>query len=158
MFDTIVWATDGSELADSTLPLVTELAGIHGSKVVAVHVNELFRGGRLGGGPVFPDEDEIQRKIATQVGEMLEAGLEVELEVVATRRHDIDGLIADTAATVGADLIVIGTHGRSMPATVLLGSVTAGLNHRAPCPVLAVPPLRERVASTATESRLAAAL
>src|SRR5579872_2225888 len=74
MFSTIVWATDGSELADETLPLVTELAGIHDSKIVAVHVNELFRGGRFGGGPVFADEDELQEKIAAQVKDLREAG------------------------------------------------------------------------------------
>jgi len=53
MFRTIVWATDGSELADSALPLVTELARANGSKIVVFHANELFRGSRLSGGPIL---------------------------------------------------------------------------------------------------------
>ena len=150
MFGTIVWATDGSELADETLPLVTELAGIPGSKIVAVHVNELFRGGRFGGGPLFADENELQEKIAAQVNDMREAGFDAELDVVTSRRHDTEGLIAEAATTAGADLIVIGTHGRSVTAAMFLGSVTTGLAHVAPCPVPAVPPRSQRAPGAQT--------
>ena len=50
MFETIVWATDGSELADDALEHVRKLAEIHGSRIVAVHANELLTG-RFGGAP-----------------------------------------------------------------------------------------------------------
>jgi universal stress protein A len=40
---------------------------------------------------------------------------------------------------VGAELIVMGTHGRSGIAHVVLGSVTERVLHRATCPVLVVP-------------------
>ena len=43
MFKTIVWATDGSELADGALDYVRELARQDGSRIVAVHANELMR-------------------------------------------------------------------------------------------------------------------
>jgi len=148
MFDTIVWATDGSELADETLAIVTELAGIHGSRIVAVHVNELFRGGRFGGGHLRADEDEVQQKIERQVEDMREAGFDAELDLVTTRRHDTEGLIAEAALTAGAELIVIGTHGHSVATAKFLGSVATGLTHVAACPVLAVPPHAQRVTST----------
>ena len=51
MFETIVWATDGSDLADGALEHVVELAKTHRSRIVAVHANELFIG-RYGGAPV----------------------------------------------------------------------------------------------------------
>ena len=148
MFDTIVWATDGSELADSTLPLITELAGIHGSKIVAIHINELYRGGRFGGGPVLDDEDDLKQKIAAQVADLRHAGIDAELDVVTSRQHEIAALIAEASTTAEADLIVIATHGRTGPAAILLGSVAKSLTQVAPCPVLTVPTPSEKGAKT----------
>ncbi len=147
MFETIVWATDGSELADAALPFVTDLALAHNSKIVVFHVNELYRGGRFGGGPVLADEEAIQAKVARQLAELREAGFPAELQVKASYRHGIPHLIADAATACSADVIVIGTHGRGVAATALLGSIAKGLLHVAPCPVLAIPPVHDRVAS-----------
>ena len=66
MFETIAWATDGSELADKALEHVRKLAEIHGSRIVAVHANELLTG-RYGGGPLLADEPDLREKIAGQV-------------------------------------------------------------------------------------------
>lgn len=46
--------------------------------------------------------------------------------------------IAEVAKQIGADLIVIGTHGRTGLARVLLGSVTEEVVRQAPCDVLTV--------------------
>ena len=40
----------------------------------------------------------------------------------------------------GADLLVLGTHGRGAISRALIGSVASGVARRAPCPVLLVPP------------------
>jgi nucleotide-binding universal stress UspA family protein len=144
MFETIVWATDGSELADRALPLVTELARVHGAKIVAVHANEVLAG-RFGGAPMLADEDELRVKIKQQVADLRADGLAAELEIATGGRQSPADLIAETAAEVDADLIVVGSHGRGAAATALLGSVAKGLLHVAPCPVLAVTPARERV-------------
>jgi nucleotide-binding universal stress UspA family protein len=148
MFETIVWATDGSELADSVLPLVTDLAGAHGSKIVTVHVDEQFRGGRSTGAPVFADEDELRAKIAEQVADLTHAGFTAVFEVETTQRHDTAESIAEVATKNQADLIVIGTHGRGALASAVVGSVAKRLLHVAHCPVLAVPPARDTENST----------
>jgi nucleotide-binding universal stress UspA family protein len=140
MFKKIVWATDGSEHADSTLPLVGELARVHGSRIVAVHVDERFCDSRSGGGPILAAEDELPTKIRSQVEELEEQGFAVDLEVVQSGRHDTSAVIAATAAEVGADLIVVGTHGCGEFESVALGSVARALTHDARCPVLVVPP------------------
>ena len=44
--------------------------------------------------------------------------------------------IADAAAKVGADLIVMGSKGRSRLAGAVLGSVAGSVVHDASCPVL----------------------
>jgi nucleotide-binding universal stress UspA family protein len=48
--------------------------------------------------------------------------------------------IADAAIDVGADLIVIGTHGRTGIAHMLLGSVAEQVVRTAPCSVLTIRP------------------
>ena len=48
-------------------------------------------------------------------------------------------VIVDTAAAIHADLIVMGTHGRSGFQRLLLGSVTEKVLRKAGCPVLTVP-------------------
>jgi len=144
MFETIVWATDGSELADRALPLVTDLARTHHSKIVAVHANELLVG-RFGGAPMLADEDELRVKIEKQVMDLRAEGFVADARFEVGGQHGTAELIAMAATEVEADLIVVGTHGRSAAATALLGSVTKGLLHFAPCPVLAVTPVRERV-------------
>jgi nucleotide-binding universal stress UspA family protein len=140
MFETIVWATDGSELADRALLHVTELAQQHRSKIVAVHANELLHG-RYGGAPLLADEPELQAKIERQVNDLRDAGFDATLQVRADG-HDVPTLIAAAAEDVGADVIVVGTHGHGGIAAAILGSVARGLCHTAHCPVLVVPPVR----------------
>jgi nucleotide-binding universal stress UspA family protein len=142
VFKTIVWATDGSELADRALPIVTGIARAHRSKIVAIHADEILVG-RLGGGPMLADEPEIVEKIERQVEDLRRAGFVAELKVI----RGIDGvatMIAHAADESGASLIVVGTHSHGAFASAVLGSVARGLLHEAACPVLAVPPVRVR--------------
>jgi nucleotide-binding universal stress UspA family protein len=140
MFETIVWATGGSELADRALLQVTELAQQHSSKIVAVHANELLHG-RYGGAPLLADEPELREKIEHQVADLRAAGFDATLEIHSGGR-DVSVLIAKAAREVDADLIVVGTHGHGGIAAAVLGSVARGLCHTADCPVLVVPPSR----------------
>ena len=150
MFKTIVWATDGSELADSALEHVRKLAEIHGSRIVAVHANELFTG-RGGGAPVLADEPDIRDQLRTQVEELRAAGFAAELKV-RTGTQNVSTLIEREAEDVGADLIVVGTHGRGAVAGAVMGSVAKGLCHTSHRPVLVVPPVRAKErAKTETE-------
>lgn len=48
--------------------------------------------------------------------------------------------IAEQAKAVGADFIVVGSHGHTALYDVFVGSTTHGVLRRAPCPVLVVPP------------------
>lgn len=138
MFETIVWATDGSELADVALEHVRELAEIHGSRIVAVHANELFTG-RAAGAPVLADEPDIRERLESQVAELRAAGFDARLEVRSGSRH-VATLVEEAAKEVDADLIVVGTHGRGSVTAAVMGSVARGLCHAAGRPVLVVPP------------------
>ena len=138
MFKTIIWATDGSEAADRALPTALELTAEAEGRLLVVHANERL-GGRAGGGPVFADEEDLQRKLETKAHDLLESGVNVSFHVVSGLNTEPADLIADVAQESDADLIVVGTRGHGRVAGMLLGSVTQRLLHVAPCPVLAVP-------------------
>lgn len=152
MFKTIVWATDGSELADRALQLVGELARAHRSKIVAVHANEVLAG-RFGGGSLLADDPVLVKKIERQVEDLRRSGFVAELRVVRGVEHTA-ALIARAADEVEAGLIVVGSHGHGGVASALLGSVTRGLIHEAHCPVLSVPPLRQAISRAQEDSQV----
>jgi universal stress protein A len=52
--------------------------------------------------------------------------------------------IVEKAAREDVDMIVMSTHGRTGLMHMLIGSVTERVVRRSPCPVLSVPPPRER--------------
>jgi nucleotide-binding universal stress UspA family protein len=50
----------------------------------------------------------------------------------------VDGLVA-AVKEAGADLLVVGTHGRGAAGRFIAGSVSVGVARKAPCDVLVVP-------------------
>jgi nucleotide-binding universal stress UspA family protein len=95
-------------------------------------------------GPAYyPDPLEVtpaQRKqVALNMGDLVEPFLGEGVPIVT---KVLEGepwrLILDEARGLPADLLVIGTHGRSGFEQLLLGSVTEKVLRRAPCPVLTV--------------------
>ena len=138
MFKTIVWATDGSANADRALPYATELAEIEGAKLIVAHCRELLTG-RAAGVPLHADEPELLTKIRRQVAELQADGIDAELEVVTSSGIGAAHVIAEVAADVGADVVIVGTRGQSGLVGLLVGSVTQRLLHLVHCPVLAVP-------------------
>jgi nucleotide-binding universal stress UspA family protein len=140
MFKKVVWATDGSELAERALPFALGLASGDVAELIAVHVKELLVG-RAGGYPLRADEPEIERQLETSVAELRERGVPARLVVITTGGAGTAASIAEAADAYGADVIVVGTHGRGAIAGTVLGSVARQLLHKAHQPVLAVPVL-----------------
>lgn len=140
MFEKVLWATDGSQAADTALPMVQALAGADGAKLYVVHCVEVFVGPRSGGLAVNADEDEMQQKVKGQAEQLAQSGADVETRIVeAPGRGGPARGIADVARELGADVIVVGTRGHTALAGLVVGGVTQRLLHIAPCPVLAVP-------------------
>jgi nucleotide-binding universal stress UspA family protein len=140
MFKSIVWASDGSGLAQKALPLVKELARVDGAKITIVHVVERVEGIGAVGVPRRADEGEVQEGLKEQAAALEAEGLTTSLEI----RGDVGDRpaheIAAVARDVHADLIVAGSRGHTAIGGLLLGSVTTRLLHISPCPVLVVPP------------------
>lgn len=140
MFNKLIWATDGSAAADRALPITRALAAESGAPVLVVYCEEFTLPGKGGGSfPVYANEEDIEAKIQRQVSELSGDGVIATLEMTRSRTGGAAHAIADVAADKHADLIVVGTRGRTALSGLLLGSVTQRLLHIAPCPVLAVP-------------------
>ena len=154
MFKTILWATDGSETAAHALPYALGLAESDKARLVIVHAREIFIG-RGGGYPVLADESELRDRIHHQVEALQSDGLDATYVVRTCTATHAARTIAEIAEEVGADLIVVGTHGYGRVANLLLGSVTQGLLHAGVCPVLAVP-TGERIEATKPELAISA--
>ncbi len=139
---TIIWATDGSDLADRALDVVREFAKNWTTlpRIVAVHIDQRWTGREMNV-PKLAGEEDLVTKIQAQVQALEEEGFATGFELRHSHRmEDESGLIASVAAEIDAQIIVVGTRGHGRVAGALLGSVAQGLLRSAPCPVLAVPP------------------
>jgi len=139
MFRTIAWATDGSAEADLALEVAERLAVEGGGRLVALHYDQVYPGGRVKGQSVRAGEEEIAAQIAGQVEELVARGVNVRLVLRKGVALDTARVLSETAAEEGADVIVIGSSGRGAVAGALLGSISHDLIHHAACPVLVVP-------------------
>ncbi len=141
-FDRFLVPFDFSDHSRAALALATDLARRVGAEVQLLHivVPIVLSVPAVGPTPMpalglsvdLPREAE--RSLAQLVAPLVESGLRVETHVVES--SSIADTIRRYAEKIGADLIVMGTHGRTAIARVLLGSVTERTVREAPCPVL----------------------
>jgi nucleotide-binding universal stress UspA family protein len=112
-------------VADVTPPAAIDSIAGHSSYIDY----DLFRDATLNAG-----RDVVRR--AESVARA--AGQGVESAVIEASAHDISASIVDDASRWRADLVVIGTHGRSGLERLVLGSVAESVARHAPVPVLLV--------------------
>lgn len=152
---TIVVATDFSELSQAALQQAKELARATGSKIHLVHVVDELAA-RYIDLPDYPQMGQLQTTLERSAHVRLEeiAGGDPSLQgastEVLTSRSTAEAIVS-FARDVHADLIVIGTHGRSGIGRFFLGSVAERLLRIAQCPVLTVP---QRTSAAKTDERI----
>jgi nucleotide-binding universal stress UspA family protein len=130
MFKTILVPTDGSESAAKAEDLAISLAKKIGAMVIAVHVidEKLIY-------PYEVMEDEGNEILTKVMGKGQENGVTVqEVLIFGDPRHDMNKI----ALKSGADLIVIGSHGRTGLERLLMGSVADTTLKTSEIPVLLV--------------------
>jgi nucleotide-binding universal stress UspA family protein len=86
---------------------------------------------------VSPDMDELRAVAEKQLAAIRPTNPAVRIERMY-RDGPAPGVILDVAAESNADLIVMGTHGRTGIGRLVLGSVAEEILRKAPCPVLTV--------------------
>ncbi len=138
---TILVPTDFSEDADAALEIARDLAKRFGAKIHLLHAYTLLPFApspwNAGLGAQFAVEirSGAEKALMEVHQKLLADGLRVESEV---EEGAPASLIVEVARRLSADLIVMGTSGRTGLAHVLLGSVAERTLRLAPCPVLTV--------------------
>ena len=151
-FKHILCPIDFSDASQRALTYAAALATWYQAELQVVHVAPAVDEGLVigpDGGLVEPRRQQSSEALAVEVRGAMEAvGATGLTEVLAAdgRTHDV---IVERARAHGADLLVIGTHGRSGFNRLLLGSVTEKVLRVAPCPVLTVPAAAPAMTSSA---------
>ena len=144
MFTRILVPTDFSEPSEAALDYARVLAGKFGASLHLLHVFDA----PLAAGAVSP-EGFIAESPEVHARLFEDARTRLQRRITATDRNQYGAKteivtgsspesIVNYARERGIDLIVMGTHGRTGIAHVLLGSVAERLVRTAPCPVLTV--------------------
>jgi nucleotide-binding universal stress UspA family protein len=146
LFKTILFCTDFSESAHWAFTYALNLSKVHGSRLLILHVTPE---------PVHPEQLSIY--LAPEKVDDLrisqKQGLERELNTHYLKRMDLEGFhkyqvlikegeafyeIIQVARQEAADLIVMGTHGRTGLDHVFFGSTAERVVRKASCPVMTV--------------------
>ena len=146
MWKTILVPHDFSSCANHAAALARDVARVHGARVILLHVAELPP--MLGpGATVVPDEGGAPINVKDYAMRSAEAHLEDLCNRLRVDGVDVSGVatlgnvaseIADCTKRENVDLVVMGTHGRTGLAHVVLGSVTEKVVRHSTVPVLTV--------------------
>ncbi len=137
----IVHPTDFSDGSEPAFVRALELATRDGNELVLVHVLESI--------PMFADEAGVGATPAT--GRDAEVSARKRMDVLLDRAKDVRVAASDVVIegrpaeeivkvvkAVQAGVVVMGTHGRTGLARLVMGSVAARVRELAPCPVVMV--------------------
>lgn len=134
----ILVPTDYSDTAEHGVRYALEMARALGAKVTLLHVYVIPTppvSAGFAGDFVRETQQEAEKQMHEASAKY--AGNPALAAAKLTTGEPTDSILT-TAREMGADLIIIGTHGRSGVQRMLLGSVAESVLRAAPCPVLAI--------------------
>jgi nucleotide-binding universal stress UspA family protein len=153
MAGTIVVGVDGSEPSHEALRWAAAEADLRGAKIVAVHVWTFVPPTPIGEPGMMPmpagdyvgqmeaERNAAQAEVDDALSDVFPDGAPDDLESKLVEGDAEDGLVREAG---DAELLVVGSSGRSGIASVLLGSVSRHVVSHAPCPVVVVKAPAER--------------
>jgi nucleotide-binding universal stress UspA family protein len=134
----IVLGTDLGTASASATDEAFRLAAALGARLLAVSVIDP-RLLQLPGGRFRSRIDQERARLETAAAELVLRGRRDRVQTsFLIWEGDPAESIVDAARAEGADVIVVGSHGRSALGRALIGSVSEQVVRRAPCPVLVV--------------------
>ena len=123
----IVVAVDGSSTSERALEVAVDLARYRSAELVLAYARN------------HGIITEVDRRIAELELQLEQGGLRVSTIVKESFLGEEAVMIAEVARDLGADLIVVGSRGRTPVTGLVLGSVSQRILHETPCPTLIVP-------------------
>jgi len=145
MFKHILLGTDGSAASEHAATLAVGLARTHHAKLTALYVVDPYP--YLGIGETNPMGFQAYMAAAQQHAAQAHAKVEAlckrsepPVDLVVRLVEDVTAMrgIVDMAQETHADLVVVGSHGRTGISRLMLGSVAAQVVAHSPVPVLVV--------------------
>jgi nucleotide-binding universal stress UspA family protein len=136
--NTIVHPTDFSNCGEAAFDVACALAREYDARLNLVHVSAV----PVSPPPLYavppPTEAPVNQPLEKLI-EMQSARPNVKIEVRVLQGEPVEQILAEARAS-HCDMIVMGTHGRTGLAHLLMGSVAEEIVRRAPCSVLTVKP------------------
>lgn len=150
-FKQILSPIDLSESSVRPLAYAAAFATWYGARLTVLHVVPTFETVQVRAGglsdPVRFLHPMPREEVLEELGRVLRAAGVAALHAArVVEAGEPSETIIDQALATRADLLVMGTHGRSGFNRLLLGSITEKVLTKSPCPVLTVPPHAPAVA------------
>jgi len=139
----ILHATDFSKASARALQEAVKLARENSARLLVVHVIEptpYVAGGEFGGAEIYMKlEDATKRNAQSSMSRLMQRlkKLKIKAESLLLRGAAHEQIVK-AAKSKKADMIVIGTHGRTGLSKLFLGSVAGKVVSLATCPVMTV--------------------
>ena len=145
MFKNILLATDGSAASEHAAQIAAGMARMHGAKLTVLYVVDPYpylgigESNPLGFQSYMSAAHEYAAQAHARVAELCsQGGAPVALQARTAEDLTASAGIVQMAKDEGADLIVMGSHGRTGLARLMIGSVTAKVLAESTLPVLVV--------------------
>jgi nucleotide-binding universal stress UspA family protein len=149
----ILIATDGSPSALEAVEFGLDLAEEHGAWPFFIHVAPAVEvlptaGATFGLAASVPHEPDEHDEAPLEAAAQLAAERDIDSVTKLASGDPVEEIVR-YANTIEADRIIVGSRGHGAVTSVLLGSVSRGVLHRAHCPVIVVRGAPERAAGVA---------
>jgi len=148
MFKNILVAVDGSPASRRGLQTAIDLASDQHARLRILHVVEIFAGApAIGDGFIAPDVVlQVTDALRSQGRQLLDRsrktasdrGVDAATNMIESLSGNVAHAIVREAAKAGADLVVLGTHGRRGLRRVLMGSDAESVLRQVRTPILLV--------------------
>jgi nucleotide-binding universal stress UspA family protein len=142
MFTNILLATDGSAASEQAAHLAVSLARERGARLIALYVIDPYpylgvgEASAVGFQAYMGNAYEHAAQAHSRIAALCADGGNVDLHLRRGEDASAAETIVRTAVEEGADLIVVGSHGRTGISRLVLGSVAAKVVTQSPLPVL----------------------
>jgi len=164
MYDKILVPVDASPTSDAGLAEAVRLARLSGGRLRLLHVVQDLS--HMAEALAYTDSPDALMDgvpygdaLLARLGDLVALdGVSVDTVLIEGSGNTIHELVADQAEAWGADIVVLGTHGRSGLGRVVLGSVAEQIVRRAVTPVLLVRCAEEDQAAEPGLQSIAAAI
>lgn len=149
MAGTIVVGVDGSAASIEALRWAADEARLRGARLVALHAWVFVPAAPIGdpgmiaiptgdlAGQLEAESEAARAGLEDSIAQVLGSEPDVEVEAKLTENDAGEALVSESE---GADLVVVGSHGRSGLRAAILGSISRHVVDHAHCPVVVVRP------------------